>query len=52
MQEAKTIKQVLKKKGQNIQYMSMVATEENFSEMLQLKPLILHISCHGHETQQ
>ena len=47
--EAKTIKKALKNTGQNIRYMSMVATEDNFSEMLRLNPQVLHISCHGHE---
>ena len=27
----------------------MVATQNNLSEMLQLKPQVLHISCHGIE---
>ena len=30
----------------------MVATEDNFQEMLRLRPQILHISCHGHEMKQ
>ena len=30
----------------------MVATQENFSEMLLLEPQILHISCHGIEKKQ
>ena len=49
IQEAKTIKTAMKKTKQNIRFKSMVATKKNLSDMLQLKPQVLHISCHGIE---
>ena len=45
--EEKTIKSAIVESEKSIRFKSMVATTENFGEMLELEPKILHISCHG-----
>ena len=46
-QEAKTIKAALKDPELSVCFKSKVATKENFTQMLQNVPKVLHISCHG-----
>ena len=45
--EIQAIKNVLKESKQNLVFKSDVATTDSFTNMLDKKPRILHISCHG-----
>ena len=47
MKEAKAIKESIKYTGKAAKFLGMVATEENFDQMLRKDPKVLHISCHG-----
>ena|ERR1719438_95524 len=42
----------MKENKQHIIFKSMVATKQSFTEMLEIEPQILHISCHGIEKEQ
>ena len=46
-QEAASIKEAVAETSQKIIFQSMVATISNFSRILNQKPRVLHISCHG-----
>ena len=50
--EAKTIKIALTEAYRKINFMSKVATKQNFNETLNMAPKILHISCHGGEREK
>ena len=54
LQEAKAIKDSIKKSGQDVSFKSTVLTQNNFIEMLKKgkAPKMLHISCHGIECSQ
>ena len=45
--EAEIIKEALKESGQKIIYQSKVATKDNFEQIINKEPRVLHISCHG-----
>ena len=45
--ELLSIKQAIKESEQSISFSSMVATVPNFTKMLNKKPKVLHVSCHG-----
>ena len=45
--EQRNIKQAMRKSQKQLYFKSSVATRDNFSQMLQENPKILHISCHG-----
>ena len=47
MSECKMIKDTLKQTNKAIKFQSKVASKSNFENMINDKPVILHISCHG-----
>ena len=48
--EIKAIKKVMKQSGQELVFKSNVATKDNFIDMMNKGPRVLHITCHGIST--
>ena len=43
------IKQSARESGQAIKFQSKVATKDNFVDVINQEPRILHIACHGYQ---
>ena len=52
MNEARNIKNAIKKSGLNISFKSRVATRKSLTDTLIEGPTILHISCHGFNVEE
>ena len=51
-EEKKAIKEAIKLSDQKVRFKQSVATQNNFIEMIRMRPSCLHISCHGFDNNE